>query len=171
MLRCTAILSKMWEITTSMTLVVFLRSRIVSFSLVWIRSLLYIVFALTRGVLWSGSIELFILSLFLYIVNLRQRRRTNRALMMILHKKFIMFFCLRQCMNKLRINLKTFSPILLLQYSIRWKHSRECLKASRPLIRVLVINDNGLWINDFIWDNEYRLIHGWKRFGCKRMEF
>ena len=23
------------------------------------------------------------------------------------------------------------------------------LKASRPLIRVLVINDNGLWINDF----------------------
>ena len=45
------------------------------------------------------------------------------------------------------------------------------LKASRPLIRVLVINDNGLWINDFIWDNEYRLIHGWKRFGCERMEF
>ena len=24
------------------------------------------------------------------------------------------------------------------------------LKASRPLFRVLVINDNGLWINDFI---------------------
>ena len=24
------------------------------------------------------------------------------------------------------------------------------LKAFRPLIRVLVINDNGLWINDFI---------------------
>jgi len=24
------------------------------------------------------------------------------------------------------------------------------VKASRPLIRVLVINDNGLWINDFI---------------------
>jgi hypothetical protein len=24
------------------------------------------------------------------------------------------------------------------------------MKASRPLIRVLVINDNGLWINDFI---------------------
>ena len=24
------------------------------------------------------------------------------------------------------------------------------LKASRPLIRVLVINDHGLWINDFI---------------------
>ena len=44
------------------------------------------------------------------------------------------------------------------------------VKASRPLIRVLVINDNGLWINDFIWDNEYRLIHGWKRFGCERME-
>ena len=34
------------------------------------------------------------------------------------------------------------------------------LKASRPLIRVLVINDNVLWINDFIWDNEYRSIHG-----------
>ena len=34
------------------------------------------------------------------------------------------------------------------------------VKASRPLIRVLVINDNGLWINDFILDNEYRLIHG-----------
>ena len=45
------------------------------------------------------------------------------------------------------------------------------LKASRPLIRVLVINDNDLWINDFIWDNEYRLIHGWKTFGCERMEF
>ena len=45
------------------------------------------------------------------------------------------------------------------------------VKASRPLIRVLVINDNGLWINNFIWDNEYRLIHGWKRFGCERMEF
>ena len=34
------------------------------------------------------------------------------------------------------------------------------LKASRPLIRVLVINDNGLWINDFISDNEHRLIYG-----------
>ena len=45
------------------------------------------------------------------------------------------------------------------------------LKASRPLIRVLVINDNGLWINDFIWVNKYRLIHGWKRFGCERVEF
>ena len=28
--------------------------------------------------------------------------------------------------------------------------SHAKLKASRPLIRVLVINDNGLWINDFI---------------------
>ena len=27
-------------------------------------------------------------------------------------------------------------------------HTR--VKASRPLIRVLVINENGLWINDFI---------------------
>ena len=27
---------------------------------------------------------------------------------------------------------------------------RGLVKASRPLIRVLVINDNGLWINDFI---------------------
>ena len=27
---------------------------------------------------------------------------------------------------------------------------RRRVKASRPLIRVLVINDNGLWINDFI---------------------
>ena len=27
---------------------------------------------------------------------------------------------------------------------------RWWVKASRPLIRVLVINDNGLWINDFI---------------------
>ena len=26
----------------------------------------------------------------------------------------------------------------------------KSVKASRPLIRVLVINDNGLWINDFI---------------------
>ena len=26
----------------------------------------------------------------------------------------------------------------------------ELVKASRPLIRVMVINDNGLWINDFI---------------------
>ena len=30
----------------------------------------------------------------------------------------------------------------------------DFMKASRPLIRVLVINDNDLWINDFIWDNE-----------------
>ena len=37
---------------------------------------------------------------------------------------------------------------------------REGAKASRPLIRVLVINDNGLWINNFIQDNEHRLIHG-----------
>ena len=36
----------------------------------------------------------------------------------------------------------------------------EHLKASRPLIRVLVINDNDLWINNFIRDNEHRLIHG-----------
>jgi hypothetical protein len=59
-------------------------------------------------------------------VNLRQRRRTNRALMMILQKKFIMFFCLSQCMNKLGIKLVIMSPVLLLQYSIRRKHSREC---------------------------------------------
>jgi len=32
------------------------------------------------------------------------------------------------------------------------------VKASRPLIRVLVINDNDLWINNFIRDNEHRLI-------------
>ena len=30
------------------------------------------------------------------------------------------------------------------------------LKASRPLIQVLVINDNSLWINDLIRDNEHR---------------
>ena len=30
------------------------------------------------------------------------------------------------------------------------KRERARLKASRPLIRVLIINDNGLWINDFI---------------------
>ena len=29
-------------------------------------------------------------------------------------------------------------------------HAAAGVKASRPLIRVLVINDNGLWINDFI---------------------
>ena len=46
-----------------------------------------------------------------------------------------------------------------------WPAGVRPLKASSPLIRVLVINDNGLWINDFSWDNEYRLIHGWKRFG------
>ena len=45
------------------------------------------------------------------------------------------------------------------------------LKASRPLIRVLVINDNDLWINNFIRDNEHRLIHGSKGFGCERVEF
>ena len=33
------------------------------------------------------------------------------------------------------------------------------LKASRHLIRVLVINDNGLWINDFIWECESILVH------------
>ena len=36
------------------------------------------------------------------------------------------------------------------------------MKASRPLIRVLVINDNDLWINNFIRDNEHSLIHGKK---------
>jgi hypothetical protein len=45
---------------------------------------------------------------------------------MILQKKFIMFFYLRQFMNKLGINLVIMRPILLLQYSIRGKHSREC---------------------------------------------
>ena len=34
----------------------------------------------------------------------------------------------------------------------------DMVKASRPLIRVLVINDNVLWINNFIRDNEHRLI-------------
>ena len=111
MLWGTAI-SKLREMTISVTLVVFLGSRFVSFPLVRIRSLLSIVFALTRFVLWSRSIELIILSLFLYIVNHWQRRRTNRLLMTILQKKFIMFFCLRQCMNKLGINLKIFSPVL-----------------------------------------------------------
>ena len=71
MLWSTTILRKMREVTTSMTLVVIFGSRIVSFPLVWIRFLVYIVFALTRGVLWSGSVELFILSLLLYIVNLK----------------------------------------------------------------------------------------------------
>ena len=45
------------------------------------------------------------------------------------------------------------------------------MKASRPLIRVLVINDSGLWINDFIRDNENRLIHERKGFGCERVKF
>jgi hypothetical protein len=88
-----------------------------------------IVFAFTSFILLIRSMELIlILSIFLYIVNLRQRRRTNRAnkvLMMILQKKFIMFFCMSQCMNKLGIKLVIMSPVLLLQYSIRWKHSRE----------------------------------------------
>jgi hypothetical protein len=47
-------------------------------------------------------------------VNLKQRRRTQRALMMILQKKFIMFFCLSQCMNKLGVKLVIMSPVLLL---------------------------------------------------------
>ena len=63
------------------------------------------------------------------------------------------------------INAWVWNDYLPKQSSYVW------LKASRPLIRVLVINDNGLWINEFIWDNEYRLIHEWKRFGCERMEF
>ena len=29
-------------------------------------------------------------------------------------------------------------------------YGADRVKASRPLIRVLVINDNGLWINEFI---------------------
>ena len=45
------------------------------------------------------------------------------------------------------------------------------LKASRSLIRVLVINDNDLWINNFIRDNEHSLIHGKKGFGYERVEF
>ena len=45
------------------------------------------------------------------------------------------------------------------------------LKASRPLIRVLVINDNDLWNNNFIRDNVHRLIHGRKGFGCERVKF
>ena len=49
--------------------------------------------------------------------------------------------------------------------------SSATLKASRPLIRVLVINDNGLWINDFIRDNENMLIHGRKGFDCERVKF
>ena len=73
----------------------------------------HIVFAFTSFVLWKRSIEL-IPSIFLYVVNLMQRRQTNRALMMILQKKFIMFFCLSQCMNKLGIKLVIMSPILLL---------------------------------------------------------
>jgi hypothetical protein len=61
--------------------------------------------------------------------------------------------------------------LLLLEEFSRFCLIDKHLKAYRPLIRVLVINDNGLWINNFIWDNEYRLIHEWKRFGCERMEF
>jgi hypothetical protein len=59
-------------------------------------------------------------------LNLRQSRRTNKALMMILQKKFIIFFCLSQCMNKLGIKLLIMSPVLLLQYFIRRKHITEC---------------------------------------------
>ena len=36
---------------------------------------------------------------------------------------------------------RRFTKLLPLRFGL--------LKASRPLIRVLVINDNGLWINDF----------------------
>ena len=45
------------------------------------------------------------------------------------------------------------------------------VKASRPLIRVLAINDNDLWINNFIRDNEHSLIHGKKGFGYEHVEF
>ena len=121
MLKCTTILGKMWKISTSMTLIVIFGFRIVPLPLVWIRPLSPVLFAFTSFVLWKRSVEL-IPSIFLYVVYLMQRCRTNRALMMILQKKFIMFFCLSQCMNKLVI----MSPVLLLQYSIRRKHSGEC---------------------------------------------
>ena len=49
--------------------------------------------------------------------------------------------------------------------------SAMLVKASRPLIRVLVINDNDLWINNFIRDSEHKLIHGSKGFGCERVKF
>ena len=125
MLRSTTILGKIRKISTSMTLVVIFGFHIIPLPLVWIRPLSLVVFAFTRFVLWKRSIEV-IPSIFLYIVNLRQRRRTNKALMMILQKKFIMFFYLSQCMNKLGIKLAIMSPVLLLQYSIRRKHGREC---------------------------------------------
>jgi uncharacterized membrane protein len=96
------------------------------FSTYVIRSLIFVVFALTRFVFWSGSIELIILCFLLYMVYLRQRLWTNRGLMMIFQEKFIMFLCLGNCFNKLWIVLVFFSPVLLLQYSISRKHGREC---------------------------------------------
>jgi hypothetical protein len=115
MLRCTTILGKMWKISTSMTLIVIFGFRIFVFSLVWIRPLSPVVFAFISFVLWIWSMELILIhSIFPYIVNLRQRRQTKRALMMILQKKFIMFFYLSQCMNKLGVKLVIMSPVLLL---------------------------------------------------------
>ena len=129
MLRSTTILGKIRKISTSMTLVVIFGFRIIPLPLVWIRPLSLVVFAFTRFVLWKRSIEV-IPSIFLYIVNLRQRRWTNRVLMMIHHKNFIMFFCLRQYMNSLGIKLVIVSAVLLLQYSIRQKHSKQCFSLS-----------------------------------------
>jgi hypothetical protein len=58
-------------------------------------------------------------------MNLRKGCCTNRVLMMVLHQKFIMFFSLSQCVDKLRIPSVFISPILLLQYSIHKKHGRK----------------------------------------------
>lgn len=56
------------------------------------------------------------------VVHRRQRSGTRRALMSILQKKLMMFFCLRQCMNKLGIVLEIVCAVLLVQYPVLRKH-------------------------------------------------
>jgi hypothetical protein len=58
-------------------------------------------------------------------MNLRKRCCTRQVVMMVLHQKLFMFLGRSKCMDKLRILSLFVSPILLLQDSIRRKHSRK----------------------------------------------
>jgi hypothetical protein len=72
-----------------------------------------------------GSITLFI-TLHI-VVNLWQRSRTNKTLVMISQGKLIMLFCLEEIINKIRVSLVILGTVLILQDPIRGKHSLKCL--------------------------------------------
>jgi hypothetical protein len=78
----------------------------------------------SRITIVNGSLLFFVMSVGMHFW---QRFGTRRALIGVPWKELIVPFCLKQCLDQLRINSKTPLVVLLLKDHVSRKHGRQCL--------------------------------------------